>query len=125
MWSSNRDHRPLTITASVCYDATDLALAADLRSRSDLYIICALNRDVGTFDRMSEALHYHMYQGVLLVNNGQFGGSSFFMPLRNHFTDRSFISMASPRSRSRLQKSAQRNWSTDQGPTPSREGCLP
>lgn len=79
-WSSNRDHRPLTIAASVCYDATDLAIAADLRSRSDLYIICALNRDVGAFDRMSEALHYHMYQGVLLVNNGQFGGSSFFMP---------------------------------------------
>ena len=36
MWSSNHDHRPLTITASVCYDATDLTLAADLRSRSDL-----------------------------------------------------------------------------------------
>ena len=62
-WSSDPDLRPLTITASVCYDATDLTLAADLRSRSDLYIICALNRDVGTFDRMSEALHYHMYQG--------------------------------------------------------------
>ena len=85
VWSSDSDLRPLTITASVCYDATDLALAADLRSRSDLYIICALNRDVGTFDRMSEALHYHMYQGVLLVNNGQFGGSSFFMPFDKQF----------------------------------------
>ena len=85
MWSSNSNHRPLTITASVCYDATDLTLAADLRSRSDLYIICALNRDVGTFDRLSEALHYHMYQGVLLVNNGQFGGSSFFMPFEKPF----------------------------------------
>ncbi|MEZ5325927.1 MAG: hypothetical protein R3F19_12805 [Verrucomicrobiales bacterium] len=29
---------------------------------------------------MSEGLHYHMYQGVIVVNNGQFGGSSFFMP---------------------------------------------
>ena len=85
LWSSDSDHRPLTITASVCYDAADLTLAADLRSRSDLYIICALNRDVGTFDRMSEALHYHMYQGVLLVNNGQFGGSSFFMPFEKPF----------------------------------------
>ncbi|MEZ6243707.1 MAG: RNA-directed DNA polymerase [Phycisphaerales bacterium] len=86
VWSSDRQNdRPLTITASVCYDATDLTLAADLRSRSDLYIICALNRDVGTFDRMSEALHYHMYQGVLLVNNGQFGGSSFFMPFEKPF----------------------------------------
>ena len=85
MWSSNSDHRPLTITASVCYDATDLTLMADLRSRSDLYIICALNRDVATFDRMAEALHYHMYQGVLIVNNGQFGGSSFFMPFEKPF----------------------------------------
>lgn len=84
-WSSNPDHRPLVITASVCYDATDLTLVADLRSRSDLYIICALNRDVGTFDRMSEALHYHMYQGVLLVNNGQFGGSSFYMPFEKPY----------------------------------------
>ena len=85
MWSSDPDLRPLTITASVCYDATDLTLAADLRSQSDLYIICALNRDVGTFDRLSEALHYHMYQGILLVNNGQFGGSSFFMPFEKPF----------------------------------------
>ena len=84
-WSSEPNLRPLTISASVCYDATDLTLVADLRSRSDLYIICALNRDVGTFDRMSEALHYHMYQGVLLVNNGQFGGSSLFMPLDKPF----------------------------------------
>ena len=95
-WSSNSDHRPLTITASVCYDATDLTLAADLRSRSDLYIICALNRDVGTFDRMSEALHYHMYQGILLVNNGQFGGSSFFMPFDKPFHRQVFHSHGQP-----------------------------
>ncbi|MBL7178871.1 MAG: RNA-directed DNA polymerase [Desulfobacterales bacterium] len=80
-WHSEKDiHRPLILSASVCYDATDLALASDLRSRSDLYIVCALNRDVGTFDRMSQVLHYHMFQGVIVVNNGQFGGSSFFMP---------------------------------------------
>jgi hypothetical protein len=75
----------LVVSASVCYDATDLALAADLRIRSDLYIICALNLDVGTFDRMSEGLHYHMFQGVIVVNNGQYGGSSFFMPFRETF----------------------------------------
>ena len=102
MWSSNRDHRPLTITASVCYDATDLTLAADLRSRSDLYIICALNRDVGTFDRMSEALHYHMYQGVLLVNNGQFGGSSFFMPFEKPFHRQVFHFHGQPQGRDRV-----------------------
>jgi hypothetical protein len=84
-WTSDPTLRPLILTASVCYDATDLKLASDLRSRSDVYIVCALNRDVGTFDRMSEGLHYHMYQGIIVVNNGQFGGSSFYMPFGHHF----------------------------------------
>jgi len=84
-WNSNPGFRPLRLSASVCYDATDLALASDLKTRNDVYIICALNRDVGTFDRMSEGLHYHMYQGVIVVNNGQFGGSSFFMPFGESF----------------------------------------
>jgi hypothetical protein len=80
-WHSDIDaFRPLIISASVCYDATDLALASDLSSQSDLYLVCALNKDVGTFDRMSEGLHYHMFQGIIVVNNGQFGGSSCFMP---------------------------------------------
>lgn len=79
------NNRPLRLTASICYDATDVALMADIQSRSDLYIICALNEDVGTFDRMAEALHYHIFQGVILVNNGNYGGSSFFMPLRKAY----------------------------------------
>ena len=77
--------RPLRLTASVCYDATDIALTAELRSRSDLYIICALNKDVGTFDRMTEALHYNMFQGVILVNNGQYGGSSLYVPFKKPY----------------------------------------
>ena len=85
-WHSDVDnHRPLFLSASVCYDATDLELAADLRSRSDLYIICALNQDVETFDRMSEGLHYHMFQGVIVVYNGQYGGSSFYIPVSETF----------------------------------------
>lgn len=84
-WNSNKRKRPLVLSASICYDATDLAIAADLRSRSDIYIICALNQDVGTFDRMSDSLHYHMYQGVIVVNNGQYGGSNFFMPHKEAF----------------------------------------
>ena len=79
------EEHPLRLTASICYDATDLALAADLSTRSDLYVICALNKDVGTFDRMAEAIHYHMFQGVIVVNNGQFGGSSFFMPFKKPY----------------------------------------
>jgi hypothetical protein len=81
-WTSAQGAPQLRLSASVCYDSTDLALASDLRSRNDLYFVCALNRDVGTFDRMAEGLHYHMYQGVIIVNNGQFGGSNFYMPFR-------------------------------------------
>lgn len=85
-WNSDSEHtRPIVISSSVCFDATDLSLVADLRTESDLYIVCALNKDVGTFDRMSEMLHYHMFQGVMIVNNGQYGGSSFFVPFKNHF----------------------------------------
>ncbi len=44
------------LTASVCYDATDISLAADLRKQSDVFAIPALNQDVGTFDQMALAL---------------------------------------------------------------------
>jgi hypothetical protein len=84
-WTSAPNSRPLRLSASICFDATDLALASDLKSRNDVYIVCALNKDVGTFDRMSEDLHYHMYQAVVVVNNGQFGGSCFYMPFRDPF----------------------------------------
>jgi len=87
-WSEEEGQRPLVLSASVCYDATDITLAADLRSKSDLYIVCALNQDVGTFDRMAESLNYHMYQGIIIVNNGRYGGSNFFMPFRNAFDRR-------------------------------------
>jgi hypothetical protein len=60
-------------------------LAADLREKSDLYIVCSLNQDVGTFDRMSEGLHYHMFQGVIIVNNGEYGGSSFYLPFAEQY----------------------------------------
>lgn len=80
--SDSATNRPLVLSAAVCYDATDLDLASDLRSRNDFFIICALNQDVGTFDRMAEGLHYHMFQGVMVVNNGQFGGSNLFLPFK-------------------------------------------
>jgi len=71
---------PLWLTAAICYDATDLALAADLRDRSDVFAIPALNKDVGTFDQMALALHYHMFQLVVIANNGTFGGSNAYAP---------------------------------------------
>jgi len=77
-WKDQQE--PLRLTASVCYDATDLGLASDLRSKSDIYLIPAYNRDVATFGQMSLARHYHMYQLVVVVNNGQYGGSNAYWP---------------------------------------------
>lgn len=71
---------PLWLTGAICYDATDLKLASDLRDRSDVFAIPAFNQDVGTFDHMAQALHYHMYQLVLVANNGAFGGSNAYVP---------------------------------------------
>lgn len=79
-WSADPDNEPLWLTASICYDATDLKLASDLRDRSDVFAIPALNQDVGTFDQMAQALHYHMYQLVLIANNGAYGGSNAHVP---------------------------------------------
>lgn len=72
------------IAASICYDATDLDLVADLRDKSDIFLVAALNQDVQTFDNMVAALHFHMYQPVVLANSGEFGGSTAQAPLRKH-----------------------------------------
>ena len=79
-WSSVDRTAPVWLTAAVCYDATDLGLAADLRHVSDVLAIPALNKDVKTFDHMALALHYHMFQLVVIANNGQYGGSNAYWP---------------------------------------------
>lgn len=79
-WTSDPGHEPLWLTASVCFDATDINLAADLRDHSDVYLVSALNKDVGTFDQMAQALHYHMFQMVVVANNGLYGGSNAYAP---------------------------------------------
>jgi len=72
------------VAAAICYDATDLDLVADLRDRSDMFLVAALNQDVTTFDNMIAALHFHMYQPVVLANSGEFGGSTAQVPLPKH-----------------------------------------
>ncbi len=79
-WCDAGSNRPIWLTAAVCYDATDLGLAADLREVSDVLAIPALNKDVKTFDQMALALHYHMFQLVIVANNGQYGGSNAYWP---------------------------------------------
>lgn len=81
-WSADDKDRPLWLTASVCFDATDLRLVADLRHHSDVFAIPALNKDVRTFDQMALALHYHMFQLVIVANNGLYGGSNAYAPYR-------------------------------------------
>ncbi|MFC5080614.1 Reverse transcriptase (RNA-dependent DNA polymerase) [Vibrio thalassae] len=78
-----KDEKGFIITGSICYDATDIALSSDLRNKSNAYVISALNQDVNTFDSMVEALHYHMYQHVTLVNSGEFGGSYAKAPYKD------------------------------------------
>jgi hypothetical protein len=80
-WSPTQE-RPLWLTASVCYDATDIGLAADLKDVSDVLAIPALNQDVNTFDQMASALHYHLFQLVIVSNNGTSGGSNAYIPYR-------------------------------------------
>ncbi len=76
---------PFYLSGSICYDATDLKLASDLKDKTDLFVIPAHNKDVSTFDTMASALHYHMYQHVALVNKGEFGGSTIQAPYREQY----------------------------------------
>ena len=82
-WSKDKNDQPVWLSASVCYDATDLGLAADLREKSDVLAVPALNKDVKTFDQMALALHYHMFQLVIVANNGTYGGSNAYWPKRS------------------------------------------
>ena len=79
-WADPAGGQPAWLTAAVCYDATDLGLAADLKDESDVLAIPALNKDVKTFDQMALALHYHMFQLVIVANSGQYGGSNAYWP---------------------------------------------
>ena len=79
-WSDADADPPAWLTAAVCYDATDLRLASDLKGVSDVLAIPALNKDVKTFDQMALALHYHMFQLVVVANSGQYGGSNAYWP---------------------------------------------
>lgn len=77
---SSSTSSPYRLTGSICFDATDLALAADLRDESHMYVVSAMNKDVKTFDGMVAALRYHMYQHILIANIGEYGGSTAQAP---------------------------------------------
>jgi hypothetical protein len=68
------------ISGAICYDATDLSLAADLRDLTHTFVVLAMNNDIKTFDGMVSALRYHMYQHIIIANSGEFGGSTAQAP---------------------------------------------
>lgn len=80
-----KDSEGFKLTGSVCYDATDIKLSADLKDKSHAYIISAMNKDISTFDNMVDALFYHMYQYVILVNSGEYGGSVAKAPYKEKY----------------------------------------
>lgn len=45
-------------------------------NESHMFVVAAMNEDVKTFDSMVAALRYRMYQHVVVVNAGEFGGST-------------------------------------------------
>ena len=89
-WSNASKDKPLRLAAVVCYDATNTALAHDLKHKSDVLAIPALNKDVKTFDHMAEAFQYHMFQVVIVVNNGEYGGSNAYWPSKDPHIRRIF-----------------------------------
>jgi hypothetical protein len=56
-----------------------------MKRKIHLFVIPAHNKDVRTFDAMAAALHYHMYQHVVVVNKGEYGGSTMQAPYRESF----------------------------------------
>ena len=81
----NGQEHGFRISGSICYDATDISLAADLKDVTNAFLVPALNQDIDTFDTMVDALHYHMYQPVVLVNSGEFGGSAARAPYKEKY----------------------------------------
>ncbi|EAS64068.1 RNA-directed DNA polymerase [Photobacterium angustum] len=73
---------PFKLTGAICYDATDIKLAADLRDLTDMFVISAYNQDVNTFDNMASALQWHMFQHIVIANTGEYGGSTMQAPYK-------------------------------------------
>ncbi|MCX6879734.1 MAG: hypothetical protein NTW21_38910 [Verrucomicrobia bacterium] len=42
-------------------------------------------KDIPTYDNIAVTLNYSLFQGLLVVNNGQFGGSNFHAPLKESY----------------------------------------
>lgn len=84
-YTKRATRRIWSMSASICYDATDIRLAAALRDHIDCYIVSAFNPDVGLFDTMAESWRYHMYGHTVLANTGVYGGSTIQAPYKESY----------------------------------------
>ena len=79
----NVDNKTLwSLSAAMCYDSTDIKLAADLRDITDCFIVSAFNKDIGVFDTMAESMRYHMFGHIAIANCGMYGGSTVQAPYK-------------------------------------------
>lgn len=67
-----------------CYDFTCIELRERLRGRTDLLVVSSMNRDLNTFDHLSEASVRDLHAFVALSNSGEYGGSHILGPLHDH-----------------------------------------
>lgn len=68
------------ITASICYDATDIKFLSNIRDFVDCLIVSSSNKDINVYDAMVAAMRYHLYGHIVIANSGEFGGSTIQAP---------------------------------------------
>lgn len=81
-WSLDTKSNPLRLTAAVGYNGEAPGLTHDVTRHSDILAIPALNGDVTTLRQMTKTLHEDRSQCVITVNNGEYGGSNAFIPIK-------------------------------------------
>ena len=73
------------LSAAICKDMTSAELHADMKNRTDGFVVSALTRDVHTFDDIVNACRFTMFQHIILVNSGQYGGSTVQAPYKQEY----------------------------------------
>ena len=73
------------LSAAICKDMTAAELHADMKNHTDGFVVSALNRDVHTFDDIVKTCRFTMFQHIILVNSGQYGGSTVQAPYEEEY----------------------------------------
>ena len=70
---------------TVCYDFVDLDRIVLYRNRIQTLFVLAYNRDITSFDHISEAIARMVFCNVVVCNCGYFGGSLAVSPFRKPY----------------------------------------